>query len=312
MNSSVKVMTGLLVAMVLIVAAVSAFSINSTVEQSTTAATEAPTVYDNTTVSPVIPSETIAPATETVVLTTVTNIPTEVAQTTNTSATAGTTATATTQATQTAETDADIINAAMSAMSALKNYSGNLTATKKQIIDIQLTDCSIPGAKTLINPIISGLAGDSEETYTVSGGTATASDGSKTTLMEAIPPTGAEFKLVAEGLTSVKKTTEGSNTKYTFKLIPESTTYDNSKPTYHAMATDYLNLAAVDISPAEITQADINYTGMTIEITCDSQGRVISFHENMPIEGEGAGKISVFSITAALGGSLDETWTITY
>lgn len=316
MNSSVKVMTGLLIAMVVIVAAVAGFSMKTQAPAPAapeTASYVPDSQVPSATQNIIVPTDTTVP-----VLTTVIAAPTEIPQTTAVQPDAPTVPAAPTDAptapaAPAAETDADMITAAVSAMAAMKNNTGAFTANKKQSINIQLTDCSVPGAKSIINPIIQKLAGDSDETYSVNGGTATAkSDNSTISFMEAVPPSNANFALDAAGIASVNKSADGANTKYTFVLKPEKTTYSNMKPVYHAMATDYLDLSSIDLGVISITQADINYTGMTIDITLDPSGRVIVYHENMPIEGTGAGKAGIISANATISGSIDETWTITY
>ena len=313
MNSSVKTMIGILVVMVAVVGVVTFTSSgnNSATPVTTPSETDAPVVVTD--------APTTAPVTA-IDLT----LPTEIAPTTasgeqttanatadSTTAPDATNATATTAA---QSSDADTIAAAVKALNELKNSTATFSANKKQSINIQLTDCSISAATSIINKVIQGLAGDKDINYTAAGGVLTSKDdGSTISLNEAIPPTNKAFAIDAAGVASVSSTSAGGGTKYTIVLKPESTTLTSPVPTYHSQAMDYLDLASVDLGGlVTITTADINYTGATIEITVDSQGRVTSYHEKMPLNGEGEGKAGILSAGASLEGYLDETWTITY
>lgn len=199
------------------------------------------------------------------------------------------------------------LNNAVNAMRATQNF----TAVKNQTIDIQLTDCSAPAFTGIINGVINGMMGTEEYTYTFTNGVATDPEENKQVSGKtAIPPTDKDFTLMTDGIASISSKTEGTNTVYTIVLKPESSTKD-VLPVYHGATMDCFDFAALDL-PIEVTSADFNYHGATIDITIDAQGRVVKYHENMPLDGVGGGKMGFLSATATLEGYLDETWTITY
>lgn len=188
----------------------------------------------------------------------------------------------------------------------------NFTATKDQDIRISVTDCSVPAFTSVINGVIEGMAGTESNTFTFVNGYATdPEEGKQVTAMTAIPPTDIDFNLMAEGIASLTSTSDGTNTTYTIVLKPETSSISNSIPTYHGATMDCFDLTSLDI-PIEITEANFSYTGATIDITIDAQGRVVKYHENMPISGVGGGKMGFLSAQATIEGYLDETWTIVY
>lgn len=188
----------------------------------------------------------------------------------------------------------------------------NFTATKDQDIRISVTDCSLPAFTSVINSVIEGMAGTESYTFTFANGYATdPEEGTQVTAMTAIPPTDIDFNLMADGIASVTSAADGANTKYTIVLKPETSSISNSVPMYHGATMDCFDLTSLDI-PIEITEANFNYTGATIDITIDAQGRVVKYHENMPLNGVGGGKMGFLSAQATIEGYLDETWTINY
>lgn len=188
----------------------------------------------------------------------------------------------------------------------------NFTAVKDQDINITLTDCSLPAFTSIINGVIEGMTGTEQYTFTFVNGTATDPEENKpVSAMTAIPPTDKDFTLMTDGIESLTSTTDGVNTTYTIKLKPESTTLENATPYHHGNAMDCFDLTSLDL-PITVTAADFNYEGATIDITVDAQGRVVRYHENMPLNGKGGGKMGFMSADVTIEGYLDETWTITY
>ena len=188
----------------------------------------------------------------------------------------------------------------------------NFTAIKDQVVDIQLTDCSVSSFTSIINGFIKGLTGDETYTYTFANGMATdPEERIQVSVMTAIPPTDKDFTLMADGIDSLTSVADGTNTVYTIVLKSETTTAADPVPYYHGNAMDYLDITDLDL-PIEVTAADFVYTGATIDITVDDQGRVVKLHENMPINAYGAGKLGFLSANATIEGYLDETWTVTY
>ncbi|MGN0468895.1 MAG: hypothetical protein ACI4GY_09250 [Acutalibacteraceae bacterium] len=192
----------------------------------------------------------------------------------------------------------------------------NMTANKTEKVTIQLTELSVPGAKNIVNNIIQNLAGEETESYTFTGGVGTGTDDdgkevSGVKVSDVIPPEEG-FKLTADGIATATAEKQGDSTVYTIKLVEENTTFTEPRPTHNAAAFGYLDLTTLDISGATITDANMHYPGTTITLTVNTDGKITNLHFNMPMDGNGAAKITVFNGTASFEGSDDEIWEITY
>lgn len=213
----------------------------------------------------------------------------------------------------------EILQAVTAAINGAKAET-NMTAVKKETVTIQLTDLSISSAKDMVNKIIQSLAGEEIITYTFQNGQGTGvdqsgkatDDGASVTPMQVIPPTGREFALTADGVKDATVTKNGDSTVYTIKVVEENTTFASPIPTHHHAAYGYLDLTAIDISGAEITDANMHYPSTEITVTVNPDGKATQIHFYMPMTGDGAAKITIFSGNASFEGSDDETWDFTY
>lgn len=195
----------------------------------------------------------------------------------------------------------------------------NLVAVRTETVKINLTDLSIPGAKNIINSVIQRLAGEEKYTYTFQNGQAVGIDDNgkededgMQTINQAIAPKDKPFSLTADGVAVASAQKEGANTVYKIKLVEESTTFTEPIPKHNSTAFSYLDLTTLDISGATITDATMHYPGTEITATVNSQGKLISIHYYMPMDGFGAAKIGFMSGNATFEGSDDEAWTFTY
>lgn len=218
-------------------------------------------------------------------------------------------------------TKEQILAAATKAITDVRNLQ-NFTGKKTETVTIELTDVSVPGAKNTINNIIQSLAGEEVITYTFVDGKAVgiqadgkeADDGEVRTVKDAIPPSGRNFALTADGVKDAKAEKQGDNFVYTLYLVEENTTKSAPIPTHHHAAYGYLDLTNINISVAEITDANMHYPSTVITVVTDAQGKALSIHTVMPMTGDGTAKIKIGGITgnASFQGSDDELWEFTY
>lgn len=194
-----------------------------------------------------------------------------------------------------------------------------LVAVRTETVKINLTDLSIPGAKSIINSVIQRLAGEEKYTYTFQNGQAVGIDDSgkededgMQTVNQAIAPKDKPFSLTADGVAVASAQKEGANTVYKVKLVEESTTFTEPIPKHNSTAFSYLDLTTLDISGATITDATMHYPGTEITATVNAQGKLIAIHYYMPMDGYGAAKITLMNGNATFEGSDDESWTFTY
>lgn len=194
----------------------------------------------------------------------------------------------------------------------------NMTCRKQEAINIELTGLSIESARSTVNNIIKGIAGDpSDETITVAGGIATYPDGTTKPVREAIPPSNdatKDFNLSVDGVASATAVKQGDNVVYTVVLVEENTTAANPIPTHNSGAIGYLNLMSIEL-PAIVTIVDSNmhYPGSTVEVTVNGAGQVVRLVNKMPMTGDGTAKITLIGEgKAEFQGGLDESWDFTY
>ena len=184
----------------------------------------------------------------------------------------------------------------------------NVQAHKSENIAVEITDCSVKAAISLINPLIENLAGAEELDYSIANG-ATANG---ETMFGIIPPTNKDFLLTDAGVLSATAKTSGTDTVYTAVLVAESTTLTVPSPAHNSTAIGYLDIASLDLPGVTMSAADMNYPGSTVEITVNADGKVTKLVNKLPMEGNVQAKISFFEGSAAFKGGLDESWTFTY
>lgn len=192
-------------------------------------------------------------------------------------------------------------------MKALKSEQ-NLQAHKTEKIDVSVVDCSVPAAVSLINNIISGIAGTEEADYSFANGTTTAGE----TVYACITPESKEFYIAEDGVATATAKASGADTVYTIVLVEENTTLTAPVPTHNATTVGYLDIASLDLPTVTIATADMKYPGSTVEITVNGDGKVTKLVNKIPMSGKIGAKISFFEGDATIEGGQDETWTFTY
>jgi len=193
----------------------------------------------------------------------------------------------------------------------LVKAESNMTATKTESIKVTVTDCSVPQLIGTINGIVEGIIGDGGETVTYTFVNDREPGGG--TPFSLIPPTSKEFKVSTDGIADASATVDANgNVTYTVILVAEETTLTSPEPFYNSTAIGYLNLANLDVAPAEISQADMKYPGSTVSVTVDSNDRVIKLYNKLPMTGAGKAGIGFAKGSADFEGALDETWEFSY
>lgn len=198
----------------------------------------------------------------------------------------------------------------------------NMKAHKTENVTVNLTALSVEALRSLVNTIIGNLVGEpTDEMITVSGGIATYPDGSTKPVKEAIPPSNdatKDFTLTADGVATATAAKQGENTVYTVVLVPETTTGTNPIPTHNSKAIGYLNVMSFNDelpSGAQIIDANMSYSGSTVEVTVNPAGQVIKLVNKMPMKGDGTAKAKVIvelEGKAEFEGELNEVWEFTY
>lgn len=198
----------------------------------------------------------------------------------------------------------------------LKKNPGACKLHKTSNTNINVTDA--PAMKDQINKIVQGIVKPSDQTYTFSGnggmGTEDTNNNADCEMINIITPGGREVALKPEGVKEATATPSGDG--YTMKIVlnEETSSFDGTnttKPVHHESCLSPLNLATLDIKPAKISEANMTYTGATLDLTVDGQGRVTRYAFNLPMSGKGKGKL-VVSLEVGLDGAMDEVYEFTY
>lgn len=183
-----------------------------------------------------------------------------------------------------------------------------LTVTKNETIAIVVDDLSLKSdkIKQIINDdVLSRYAKPTTEVMSFTNGVA--SDNSKAA--DFIP----KAKLEPAGAKSAKVSKSGSNYVVTIVSVAEKTTLTNPTGKYISQCGYPLNLASVDLgSFIKITQADMNYSGVTIKATINSNGLLVSSSLDQPLQGTGAGTIIGFKLSGTVHGGLTQNITYKY
>ena len=199
----------------------------------------------------------------------------------NTTTAASTTENVITQATESTApaetTDQEILNIITNGINSLKSSDASFVGHKVQTLDMELTECSVPGFSGIVNSIIDMFVETEIYDFDFTNGKGYDPENKKdVTSLEAFPPEGRNFALTVDGIVSATKEVQGDNTVYRVKLKSEKSTKDNPKTLYHENACDTLDLSGFNLPIGEITRADLDYPGAIVGVTVDKNGKIIS------------------------------------
>ncbi len=188
-----------------------------------------------------------------------------------------------------------------------------VTADKAQTVDVQVTDCSVSLATSLINTAVSAVITPDSWTLTFTDGVAP--DGSL--LYDLTYPAGREACLEPEGIESATcvANDDGGYT-ITLDFYGETLDFDGTTSTpaitYNEMVLDPLNLATFEIPGVTISSAQMSYAGTQIIIEVNSDEQITYQYAYLPMGGTGVATISVFSPSVTLDGYAETDFTFTY
>ncbi len=193
----------------------------------------------------------------------------------------------------------------------LKSSEASFTGHKVQVLDMELTQCSVPAFAGIVNRVMDMFIETEVYDFDFTNGKGMDPENKvETTTMDTFPPVGKNFALTIDGVAEATKEQQGENTVYRVKLKPEKSTKDNPKTQYHENACDTLDLSTFNMPIGEITRADLEYPGATVGITLDKNGKVIGYYEKLDIIGTGEAAAIGMKGGGTVEGYIDETWTI--
>ncbi len=207
-------------------------------------------------------------------------------------------------------TKADILAKVNKGINSLKADTASFKAHKRQVISIDLLDCSVPALTGAINMVIDFFEGEKTADYDITNGKGTDESGEEIVVNHEIPPTDKPFTLTVEGVAEAKAEQTDKGTLYTIKVVPETSTLQNPRPPHHNAACDTLDFSTFELPVGELTKVDFEYPGATVSVLVDSTGKAIQYRERLEMKGAGEG--GAFGITGSgtMEGYVDEVWDI--
>lgn len=262
---------------------------------------------------------TTAPATAatTVSTTVATTLPTTLPTTSalETTAPVQTTASVNTTAPVSVKTEpskADILAEVAKGINSLKSDTASFTAVKKQLISIDLIECSVPLLTGPINTVIDFFEGEEMIEYDITNGKGPNPEksGEETVVNHEIPPTDKPFTLTLDGVAEAKAEKTEKGTLYTVKVVPETSTLANPRPPHHNAACDTLDFSTFELPVGELTKVDFEYPGATVSVLVDASGKTIQYRERLEMKGVGEGNAIGISGSGSMEGYMEEVWDI--
>ncbi len=209
-------------------------------------------------------------------------------------------------------TKADILAQVNKGINSIKSDTASFTAVKKQIISIDLIDCSVPILTGPINTVIDFFEGEEVIEYDITNGKGPNPEksGEETVVNHEIPPTDKPFTLTLEGVAEATAEKTDKGTLYTVKVVPETSTLQNPRPPHHNAACDTLDFSTFELPMGELTKVDFEYPGATVSVLVDSSGKTIQYREKLVMKGVGEGNAIGISGSGSMEGYVDEVWDI--
>ncbi len=207
-------------------------------------------------------------------------------------------------------TKADILAKVNEGINSLKAETASFNAHKKQVISIDLLDCSVPALTGAINMVIDFFEGEKTADYDVTNGKGVDKDGEEIVVNHEIPPTDKPFTLTLEGVAEAKTEQTAEGTLYTIKVVPETSTLENPRPPHHNAACDTLDFSTFELPVGELKKVDFEYPGATVSVLVDSSGKTIQYREHLEMKGVGEGGAFGITGSGSMEGYVDEVWDI--
>ncbi len=261
-----------------------------------------------TTVAPATAAPTAAPTT--VAPTQSTELPTSAAPTAAPVQTSPVQTTAPTTTVKYEISKAEILGKVNEGINSLKADTASFKANKKQVISIDLIECSVPVLTGAINTVIDFFEGEKTAEYDVTNGKGVDKNGEEIVVNHEIPPTDKPFTLTLEGVAEAKAEQTEKGTLYTIKVVPETSTLENPRPPHHNAACDTLDFSTFELPVGELKKVDFEYPGATVSVLVDSSGKTVQYRERLEMKGVGEGGAFGITGSGSMEGYVDEVWDI--
>ena len=194
------------------------------------------------------------------------------------------------------------------AINKLKAYNKTLKIEHTSNIDLEITDCSSQTLANIIDGVLENLEGRDESTKNFK-------NGESAKINAFVPPTEKDAALNGAYLERISMYKINDNTKIEFGLMDSESRFDGTtvtNPVGYSDVLDPLNIGALDLGPVSVTEADISYKDVTVELVLDHYGRVKSFKSVTKIAVDAIAKVSKISMSVNIEGSIVEEYEVKY
>ncbi|MBQ8503902.1 MAG: hypothetical protein IJ491_06475 [Clostridia bacterium] len=214
-------------------------------------------------------------------------------------------------------TPAEVCAAYCKAVNEAKAYTGNASVRRIEQIDVGVDSCSVPMLQSTLDSVVRSFIKSSDETFEMVNGAYQNDSGETRTMNDRLYPGGRNVTVAEANVISATAAAAGDGGyTVTIKFPAETSVYDNgtvvSSPTNHLTGVDPLDLATLDLSPFEIFNADMKYSGATCDATVNAEGKLVKLHINLPLEGTGTAGKGPVKLDIGVSGFMDTTFEITY
>lgn len=189
-------------------------------------------------------------------------------------------------------------------------HEQNVRIHKTTDEEIEITDCSNNSMIGIMNSLISSFIEPTDETYVIKNGY----DSDYYTASEIITPYDRDITLTSEGVAFAMCEEKGGGYKITIGLVPEKAYFDGTNtidPIHHESVMSPLNPAYLDISPATITQSEVNYPGAVFVLETNAKGKVTHIETSLAFDGTFTGNL-LTDISISIMGVMKEAYDFTY
>ena len=206
-------------------------------------------------------------------------------------------------------TKAEIINAYITGVNALKKEA-NFTLSVKDQLNMTIDEMT---GGSLVQSFADAILAEQNKTepdvYTFSGGV----DSAKGVIPTAvIAPLNRDASVNNDAVLTAEATPSGSGYKVKLTLVDEVQTYTTPAPN-HLTTVEVVDVAPLLPSGATIDSLEMRYTGTTIEATFNGDGKITSMRHYLCVsECTGSGSFTLIPISVKIHGDFISEYTITY
>lgn len=199
------------------------------------------------------------------------------------------------------------------AVNELKEYKKILDIHKTEIVNVEITEFSLPAPTETINSIVQNIIPDTVEDYSFENGVQ--SDDATQTLSGRLPPFGKNANVTAADVSEAVANENADGYIISITLLPDASDYDGNATTTAAhLATvgNPLDFSTLSMGPISVTNAKMNYHDVTVTAQFDKLGRLAILKSSIPVTVKCTGGMGMFTADIGMNIQVDTTYYVTY